>query len=206
MGLLSEQLQDLPGFTALNTLINNSAGTAATIIRSTSAPTTRTDNSALQANDIWIDTDDNNQLYIRNSSNNGWEEARDGTLVTLVNSINTTVGDANSGLVQSVATAQANIVTLTNENSAQATSITNLTSSVGSNTASVNTLTTANATTNDRAGASYVLQVNANGHILDLLFKPQHLVLDKLQVMLFFRLIDLEWLEVVALELQHHSQ
>jgi len=165
MGLLSEQLQDLPGFTALNTLINNSAGTAATIIRSTSAPTTRTDNSALQANDIWIDTDDNNQLYIRNSSNNGWEEARDGTLVTLVNSINTTVGDANSGLVQSVATAQANIVTLTNENSAQATSITNLTSSVGSNTASVNTLTTANATTNDRAGASYVLQVNANGHI-----------------------------------------
>ena len=96
MGLLSEQLQDLPGFTALNTLINNSAGTAATIIRSTSAPTTRTDSSALQANDIWIDTDDNNQLYIRNSSNNGWEEARDGTLVTLVNSINTTVGDANS--------------------------------------------------------------------------------------------------------------
>jgi len=68
-------------------------------------------------------------------------------------------------LVQSVATAQANIVTLTNENSAQATSITNLTSSVGTNTASVNTLSTANATTNDRAGASYVLQVNANGHI-----------------------------------------
>ena len=89
MSNLTQTLADLPGYSTLTTLISNSSGTAATVIRATSAPTTRTDSSALQPNDLWVDTDDNNQLYVRNASNNGWEEARDGTLVTLVNSINT---------------------------------------------------------------------------------------------------------------------
>ncbi len=200
MALLNEQLQDLPGFTALNTLINNSAGTAATVIRSTSAPTTRSDSSALQANDIWIDTDDNNQLYVRNASNNGWEKARDGTLVTLVNSINTSVGTNTTN----IASANSDIVTLTTANasrvseitslqstindsstglaaahsaitseattrasgdSANATSITNLTATVGSNTSSISTISSAQSAADGRSGASYVLQVNSNGHI-----------------------------------------
>jgi hypothetical protein len=232
MTLLNEQLQDLPGFAALNTLINNSTGTAATVIRSPTAPTTRTDDSALQANDIWIDTDDNNQLYIRNDSNNGWEKARDGTLVTLVNSINTTVGtnttniasansdivtlttanasrvseitnlqstinDSTTGLVAahsaitSEATTRASadsalstsITNLTSEvddnaaaitaeqsaraagDSANATSITNLTATVGSNTSSITTISNAQSAADGRSGASYVLQVNSNGHI-----------------------------------------
>ena len=232
MTLLNEQLQDLPGFAALNTLINNSAGTAATIIRSTSAPTTRSDGSALQANDIWVDTDDNNQLYVRNASNNGWEETRDGTLVTLVNSINTTVGtnttniasansdivtlttanasraseitslqstinDSTTGLaaahsaITSEATTRASadsalstsITNLTSEvddnaaaitaeqtarangDSANATSITNLTATVGNNTSSITTISNAQSAADGRSGASYVLQVNSNGHI-----------------------------------------
>ena len=232
MTLLNEQLQDLPGFAALNTLINNSAGTAATVIRSTSAPTTRSDGSDLQANDIWVDTDDNNQLYIRNASNNGWEEARDGTLVTLVNSINTTVStnttniasansdivtlttanasraseitslqstinDSTTGLaaahsaITSEATTRAtadtalstSITNLTaevddnaaaitaeqtaraNGDSANATSITNLTATVGNNTSSITTISNAQSAADGRSGASYVLQVNSNGHI-----------------------------------------
>tara|TARA_A100001015_G_scaffold231526_1_gene262144 strand:+ start:766 stop:2952 length:2187 start_codon:yes stop_codon:yes gene_type:complete len=232
MALLNEQLQDLPGFTALNTLINNSTGTAATVIRSTSAPTTRSDSSALQANDIWIDTDDNNQLYVRNASNNGWEKARDGTLVTLVNSINTSVGtnttniasansdivtlttanasrvseitslqstinNASTGLaaahsaITSEATTRASadtalttsITNLTSEvddnaaaitaeqsarasgDSANATSISNLTATVGSNTSSISTISSAQSAADGRSGASYVLQVNSNGHI-----------------------------------------
>jgi len=126
MALLNEQLQDLPGFTALNTLINNSAGTAATIIRSTSAPTTRSDGSDLQANDIWVDTDDNNQLYVRNADNDGWEETRDGTLVTLVNSINTTVGTNTTN----IASASSDIVTLTTANAARASEISTLQSTI----------------------------------------------------------------------------
>ena len=33
------------------------------LIKATSAPTTRADGNALQAQDIWADTDDNNQIY-----------------------------------------------------------------------------------------------------------------------------------------------
>lgn len=122
MSNLTQTLADLPGYSTLTTLISNSSGTAATVIRATSAPTTRTDSSALQPNDLWVDTDDNNQLYVRNASNNGWEEARDGTLVTLVNTINTTVGTNTTN----IATANTNIATLTTANSARASEITAL--------------------------------------------------------------------------------
>ena len=47
----------------------STAATASTrVMKSTSAPTQRDDGSALQAHDIWVDTDDNNQVYARNSS------------------------------------------------------------------------------------------------------------------------------------------
>ena len=63
MSALSEEISVLPGFTALNSTI-----TAKTeVIKATSAPGTRSGGSALQASDIWIDTDDNNQAYVRNS-------------------------------------------------------------------------------------------------------------------------------------------
>ena len=133
MQLLSEELQNLPGYTALTTLITNgdvataaTANLAARVIRSTSAPTTRADGSALVQSDVWVDTDDNNQMYIRNASNNGWEEARDGTLVTLVNSINTQQGTNTTN----IASATSDIITLTSENSSRASEITSLESTI----------------------------------------------------------------------------
>ena len=136
MADLSETLQDLPGYSAITTLITNgdvanaaaaaTANTAARVIRSTSAPTTRDDGSALVQNDIWIDTNDNNQMYIRNASNNGWEEARDGTLVTLVNNINTQQGTNTTN----IATATSDIITLTTANSSRVSEITALESTI----------------------------------------------------------------------------
>ena len=140
----------------------NAGGTGSTqLIKATSAPSTRTDGSALQAQDIWADTDDNNQIYVRNASNNGWDKARDATLVTLYNSLNSTVTSQGTAL----ATAQADIITVTTSAGANATAITNLTATVGTNTAGVSTVSTAIATINGNASASYVLKLNANGKV-----------------------------------------
>jgi hypothetical protein len=124
----------------------NAGGTNSTqLIKSTSAPTTRTDSSALQPQDLWADTDDNNQMYVRNASNNGWVKARDASLVTLYNSLSSTVSTNTTN----IATAQGDIVTLTTDTSANATAITNLTSTVNSNTSAISTeqTTRANADT-----------------------------------------------------------
>ena len=140
----------------------NAGGTNSTqLIKATSAPSTRSDGSTLQAQDLWADTDDNNQVYVRNSSNNGWEKARDATLVTLYNSLNSTVTSQGTAL----ATAQSDIVTVTNSAAANASSITSLTSTVGGNTSSISTNASAITTINGNAAASYVLKLNANGKV-----------------------------------------
>ena len=172
-----------------------SAGGASSteLIKATSAPSTRANGDALQAQDLWADTNDNNQIYVRNASNNGWEKARDSSLVTLYNSLSSTVGTNTSN----ISTAQSDIVTLTTNTSANATAITNLTSTVGSNTSAISTeqTTRANADTalagsissltstvsgvsssvtsnttavsniNGNASAGYVLKLNANGKV-----------------------------------------
>lgn len=144
----------------------SAGGTNATqLIRSTSAPSTRTDGAALQAQDIWIDTDDNNQLYIRNSSNNGWEKARDATLVTLYNSLNSTVTSQGTA----IASAQSDIVTVTSSAGANATAITSLNSSVGSNSASITTNASAITTLDGNASASFVLKLDSNGKVAQML-------------------------------------
>ena len=122
MDLLDEQLQDLPGFATLNSDLSDIASKAANVIRSTSAPTTRTDGSSLQIVDIWVDTDDNNQVYIRNSNNTAWEKARDSSLISLYNTLSQTVSTNSSN----IATAQSDIVTLTTANSARVSEITEL--------------------------------------------------------------------------------
>ena len=120
----------------------NAGGVDSTqLIKSTSAPTTRTDGTALQSQDLWADTDDDNQIYVRNASNNGWVKARDASLVTLYNSLSSTVSTNTSN----ISTAQGDIVTLTTDTSANATSITNLTASVNTNTAGISTEQTARA-------------------------------------------------------------
>jgi hypothetical protein len=120
------------------------------LIKATSAPTTRTDSSALQAQDLWADTDDNNQIYVRNAANNGWVKARDSSLVTLYNSLSSTVSTNSTN----IATAQGDIVTLTTDTAANATAITNLTSTVGNNTSAIS----AEATT--RANADSALSTS----------------------------------------------
>ena len=125
---LGENLSNLPGYDTLTGLIssaNAEGAEAARVIRSSSAPTAREDNSSIQPNDIWFDTDDG-QVYTRNSSNNAWVAARDATLVSLFGSTSFT----GSTLSAAMATAQGDIVTVTNAQSATATNLTNLTAKV----------------------------------------------------------------------------
>ena len=119
---LSEQITNLPGYSTLNTTL-----TAKTeIIKADSEPSTRAGGSALQAGDIWVDTNDNNQQYVRNAANNAWVKARDASLVTLVGATSFT----GSNLTAAMATAQSNISTLTTTTSSHTTSISSLNTSV----------------------------------------------------------------------------
>ena len=154
---LSETLADLPGYNLLAT-----STTAATIIKSSSQPSTRTNGDPLQPNDIWFDTDDG-QIYTRNVANNAWVAGRDATLVNLFG----TTSFTGSTLTSAMATAQSDIVTVTNAQSATATSLTNLTSTVNGNTSSISTLNTTTANINGDLNAMYVLQVTTetNGSV-----------------------------------------
>ena len=135
----------------------NAGGTNSTqLIKSTTAPTTRADGSTLQEQDIWCDTDDDNQIYVRNATNSGWEKARDASLVTLYNSLSSTVSTNTTN----IATAQGDIVTLTTDTSANATAITNLTASVNNNAAAITTEQTARAN-GDSALASDITALTA---------------------------------------------
>jgi len=156
---LSEELQSLPGYQTLNSDLSDitddildlqqdlldEAAAASRVIKATSAPTTRSDGSSLQPGDIWIDTDDNNQMYVRNASNNGWTKARDSSLISLYNTLSSTVSTNSTN----IATAQSDIITLTTDTSSNATAITNLQSSlsttnsnVSANSSSISSLTT----------------------------------------------------------------
>ena len=136
MAALSEDLSALPGYTTLNSTITTNIATAkaeaiaggAYIIRATSAPTVRdtSPTTPLQQYDVWIDTDDTNQMYVRNSANDGWVEARDGTLVTLVGTSSFT----GTTISAAMATAQADVITVTTAQSATSTAVTNLTAVV----------------------------------------------------------------------------
>ena len=153
MTALSETLADLPGYNLLAT-----STTAATIIKSSSEPSTRTNGDALQPNDIWFDTDDG-QIYTRNTSNNAWVAGRDATLVNVFGATSFT----GSTLTAAMATAQSDIVTVTNAQSSTASSLSSLSSTVTSNnntlTASVNTLNTTTASHTGDLNAMFVLQV-----------------------------------------------
>lgn len=121
MGNLTETLADLPGYSTLTSLISSSAGTAATVIKSSSAPTQRDGGDALTANDIWYDTDDG-QIYTRNAANNAWVAARDATLVNLFG----TTSFTGSTLSAAMASAQSDVVTLTSANTSRVSEITEL--------------------------------------------------------------------------------
>ena len=131
MTALSEELANLPGYgTLIGTTVPNLITTANSafthVIKSDSEPSTRDDNTALQQGDIWADTNDNNQLYVRNAANNAWVKARDGTLVTLVNAQANTI----SGHTSSIATNVTDIATVTTANSSLSTTVTSLSGTV----------------------------------------------------------------------------
>jgi len=149
MGQLSETLADLPGYNLITT-----TAAAATVIRSSGSPSTRADSSALQLNDIWYDTDDG-QIYTRNAANNAWVAGRDATLVTLFGSTSFT----GSTLSAAMATAQSDIVTVTNAQTSTASSVTSLTSTVNGNSSSISTLNTTTASHTGDLNAMFVLQV-----------------------------------------------
>ena len=114
MTSLSQTLADLPGYSAITNLVTQGAGE---VIRSSSAPTTRGDgSSAITANDLWFDTDDG-QVYWRNAANNAWVAGRDATLVNLVGTSSFT----GSTLTAATASAQQDIITVTNQSNAIAT-------------------------------------------------------------------------------------
>tara|TARA_A100001391_G_scaffold137259_1_gene95854 strand:+ start:5277 stop:7427 length:2151 start_codon:yes stop_codon:yes gene_type:complete len=157
---LSETLADLPGYSTLTGLID--AGTL--VIRASSAPSTRTDGSSLQVDDIWLDTDDD-QLYVRNSSNNAWVKARDGTLKADIDSLVASLNTSNSrnDTTLSAAITAERVVRVTEE-AANATNISSLTSTV--NGVSANVTTVENAITNGTsAQAGFGIAVNANNAI-----------------------------------------
>ena len=143
MANLSETLANLPGYSTLTALIDSSAGTAATVIKSASAPTQRASGDALTGNDIWYDTDDG-QVYTRNAANNAWVAARDATLVNIVGSTSYT----GSSLTAALASAQSDVITLTNANSSRVSEINSLqaTTSTQAGTFIQNSQPTANNT------------------------------------------------------------
>ena len=143
MNSLSENLSNLPGYSTLTGLITAAdaeGAEAARVIKSSSVPTTRADGSAIQGNDIWYDTDDG-QVHTRNGANNAWVAARDATLVNLYGSTSFT----GSTVTGALATAQADIVTVTNAQSSTASSLSSLTSTVNTNTANIATEQTTRA-------------------------------------------------------------
>jgi hypothetical protein len=153
MVALSETLAGLPGYSLLST-----GAVAATVIKQSSAPSTRADGSALSTYDFWLDTDDN-QMYIRNAANSAWVAGRDSTLVSLYGATSYT----GSTITSAMASAQADIVTVTNAQTATASSLSTLSSTVTNNnntlTSSVNTLSTTTANINGDLDAMYVINV-----------------------------------------------
>jgi predicted nucleic acid-binding Zn-ribbon protein len=161
MQQLSEDLSNLPGYqtliadefsdiasdistlessvSSLQTTVSGLSTATTRVIKSTSAPTQRDDATSLQGTDIWIDTDDNNQVYVRNAANTAWVKSRDSSLVTLVGTSSFTGSDLTSAM----ASAQADIITATNTNTSQATAITNLQSDLSSAESDISTNATA---------------------------------------------------------------
>ena len=152
MTSLGEDLSGLPGYTTITGLISDGME----VIRSATAPTTRSGGGAIKIDDIWIDTDDG-QIYLRNAANNAWVASRDAQLVSDVSSLTTTV-NSNTASISTNATA------ISTETSARTTAINALTATVNGNTSSITTVSNAVAN-GTSAQAGYGISVDANGAI-----------------------------------------
>jgi hypothetical protein len=149
MAALSETLADLPGYNLIAT-----GAAAATVIKQSSAPSVRADGSALGVHDFWFDTDDS-QIYTRNAANNAWVAGRDSTLVSVFGATSFT----GSTLTAAMASAQQDVITVTNAQNATASSLSTLSSTVGGHTSSISSLSTTTANLNGDVNAMFVLTV-----------------------------------------------
>ena len=149
MAALSETLADLPGYSLIAT-----GAAAATVIKQSSAPSVRADGSALGVHDFWFDTDDS-QIYTRNAANNAWVAGRDSTLVSVFGATSFT----GSTLTAAMASAQQDVITVTNAQNATASSLSTLSSTVGGHTSSISSLSTTTANLNGDVNAMFVLTV-----------------------------------------------
>jgi len=179
MTTLSDELKQLPGFNTLlsdidvtinaNTLnlqqtleaINTAAATAQTavnslntstprVIRSTSAPTARSDSSTLQAGDIWIDTDSSpnvNEIFVYTgstwaASTSGSTSSSDTTLQTQITANGNSISqNASDLLLVAGVSDNADISTSINITSLNS-SITNANTGIAGNATAINGLTT----------------------------------------------------------------
>jgi len=146
---LSETLAALPGYNLITT-----TAAAATVIKQSSSPSARADGSAIGAFDIWFDTDDS-QVYTRNAANDAWVAGRDSTLVSVFGATSFT----GSTLTAAMASAQQDVITVTNAQNATASSLSTLSSTVGGHTSSISSLSTTTANLNGDVNAMFVLQV-----------------------------------------------
>ena len=149
MAALSETLADLPGYNLIAT-----GAAAATVIKQSSAPSVRADGSSLGVHDFWFDTDDS-QIYTRNAANNAWVAGRDSTLVSVFGATSFT----GSTLTAAMASAQQDVITVTNAQNATASSLSTLSSTVGGHTSSISSLSTTTANLNGDVNAMFVLTV-----------------------------------------------
>ena len=144
MARLSEELSNLPGYNLLQT-----GATAATIIKSSGQPSARPNGDALQLNDIWFDTDDS-QIYTRNAANNAWVAGRDATLVSVFGATSFT----GSTLTSAMASAQQDVITVTNAQNATASSLSSLTSTVTNNNNNLTSAINTEASTRSNADST----------------------------------------------------
>jgi len=125
---LSEEIKNLPGFTTLNTDMNITLGgvqrtlqatietvntlaqsaqdavdalesaNLPSVIRADDPPTARPDSSSLAAGDIWIETDNNNQIYIYTGSS--WSTTSSGAASSVDTTLQSQI-DANELAIES---------------------------------------------------------------------------------------------------------
>ena len=176
MQALSEELSALPGFATLNTTIPitlgsttanlqstiatvNSAAAAAQasvnslttstprVIRATSAPTTRDDSSSLQAGDIWMDTDNGNEIFVYTgstwaASTAGSTSSSDTTLQTQITANGNSISQNASDLLLVAGVSDNGDISTSINITSLNSSITNANTNIGANASAVAALTT----------------------------------------------------------------
>jgi len=176
MQALSEELSALPGFSTLNTTIPitlgsttanlqttiatvNSAAAAAQasvnslststprVLRSTSAPTSRDDSSSLQAGDIWMDTDNGNEIFVYTgstwaASTAGSTSSSDTTLQTQITANGNAISQNASDLLLVAGVSDNGDISTSINITSLNSSITNANTNISGNASAIGALTT----------------------------------------------------------------